>query len=240
MRIRELLAVLALMGACQVAAQSHYELHHPDVLHRERGLAALEDGEFGDAMEEFKRSAFFADKGSQAMIAEMYWSGQGVSEDRVLAYIWMDLAAERGYPLMIGKRESYWNALSSAEQQRAVTEDRNVFDEFADHVAKPRLEAILRSGKRQSPGSRVGGSSAFVDVYTEISRTSLRGEAQGTYRPQYYAARYWNPRSYWEHVDLAWAKPPQGVVEVLPLSTLDKDGAGEPGQQDDKKQKPDH
>ena len=71
--------------------------HHQDIQYRMLGMTAYKDGRFDDALRFFRRAAFFADKPSQGMVAEMYWNGQGVPRDPVQAYIWMDLAAERGY-----------------------------------------------------------------------------------------------------------------------------------------------
>lgn len=38
----------------------------------------------------------------------------------VRGYIWMDLAGERGYPLMLAKRERYWRALDEVQRARST------------------------------------------------------------------------------------------------------------------------
>src|SRR5687768_7671599 len=88
---------------------------HPDIKFRNRGFAAQERGDLAAAHEAFERAARFADKPSQAVIAEMLWKGEGVAQDRAKAYAWMDLAAERGYRAMLVQREEYWKALTPAE-----------------------------------------------------------------------------------------------------------------------------
>ena len=69
---------------------------------RARGV---QETDFEKALRYFRRSSFFADKPSQGMVAEMYWKGEGTPRDPVQAYVWMDLAAERGYRGFIGLRE---------------------------------------------------------------------------------------------------------------------------------------
>ena len=116
---------------------------HPDLRWRAEGLDALEKDRAGEAFDYFKRAARYADKPSQAMVAEMLWTGTGVPADRPLAYAWMDVAAERAYIPFLAKREQYWNALSAAEQARALEIGAGIYDEYADTVAKERLERLL-------------------------------------------------------------------------------------------------
>src|SRR5690606_37219363 len=87
---------------------------HPDLRYRLHGLEKYKERDFDDALKFFRRAAFYADKPSQGMVAEMYWRGEGVEQDRALAYAWMDLAAERGYRGFLGLRERYWNALGAS------------------------------------------------------------------------------------------------------------------------------
>src|SRR5690606_35047968 len=108
---------------------------HPDLRHRMRGLKEFKDGNLEDAFRFFQRAAFYADKPSQGMVAEMLWSGQGVPQDRALAYAWMDLAAERGYATFLGARERYWNALDESERERAISEGQAVYAKYGDAAA---------------------------------------------------------------------------------------------------------
>jgi len=217
---RRLTAALACLLAPAVAgAVSHYERHHPDVRFRESGLASHDAGEHAAAFAHFLEASRYADKPSQAMVAEAYAQGRGVARDAVLAYVWMDLAAERGYPLFVGKRERLWEALDAAQRERVVPVGLRIYQEYGDAAAKPRLEDILRRGKRESPGSRVGASTPFVDVYTNVSRGDLGASPfLATPTPRYYAPRYWNAAAYWDAVDADWSRLPAGVVEVKPLA----------------------
>lgn len=76
--------LLILAGLCVIAnahGQHSFEHYHPDISGREAGLAALDRRDFETALTELKRSARFADKGSQALLAEMHWTGQGIDRD---------------------------------------------------------------------------------------------------------------------------------------------------------------
>src|SRR5690606_16599770 len=81
---------------------------HPDIRWRQDGMQALERNDPRRAFDYFQRAARHADKPSQAMVAEMLWTGRGVIRDRPLAYAWMDLAAERQQRDLLIKREYYW------------------------------------------------------------------------------------------------------------------------------------
>src|SRR5690606_3408590 len=89
-------------------------------------------------------------------LAEMLWEGDGVPRDRAQAYAWSDLAAERGWPDLLGKRERYWNQLDAAERERAIEVGLPLLREYGDDVAKPRIDTKLRQARRRITGSRVG------------------------------------------------------------------------------------
>src|SRR3546814_613891 len=76
---------------------------HPDMRWRREGLYSYNQEEYDIAMDQFLRAARYADKPSQAMIAEMYWKGIGVPRDRELGYAWMDWAAESSEGRRVGK-----------------------------------------------------------------------------------------------------------------------------------------
>lgn len=184
---------------------------HPDLRWRREGIQAYERGDFDTALAYFKRAARHADKPSQAMVADMYWRGVGVAQDRALGYAWMDLAGERLYPDFIGFREQYWNALDEAERADAIERGQAILAEYADEVAKPRLEKVMRRERRNVTGSRVG----FVGSLTIIPMTGpLAGTGMTLSGDQYYAREYWEPRRYWALQDSLWRAPVLGRVRV--------------------------
>lgn len=182
--------------------------HHQDLKYRLLGLESFQAGRFEEAMRFFRRASFFADKPSQGMVAEMYWNGQGAPRDPVQAYVWMDLAAERGYRGFLGLREVYWKRLSDAERARAVDEGQAVYARFGDAAAKPRYEHQLRIGKSQLTGSRTGFNRG---VQIEIPGPSGSQSIDGS---KFYDERYWNAKKYWAWQDTLWAKPRIGKVSI--------------------------
>ncbi|MEO6801029.1 MAG: hypothetical protein ABI178_13920 [Rhodanobacter sp.] len=85
--------------------QSRVIASHDDLWYRELGRKDYENGNPAVAMRLFLHAARYADKPSQAIIATMYWNGDGVEQSRPLAYAWMDLAANHGYPKLLVQRE---------------------------------------------------------------------------------------------------------------------------------------
>jgi uncharacterized protein len=190
---------------------------HPDLRWRGEGLRAYEAGDFETAATYFRRAARYADKASQAMLGEMYWRGVGVDRDRALGYVWMDLAGERMYPDFIVMRERYWNDLDAGERASAIERGQAVFDEYADDVAKPRLETVLRRERRRTTGSRTG----FVGNLTIIPNSGpLAGTGMTLSGEQYYAKEYWEPEHYWQLQDEIWRAPPRGRVDASDLQPV--------------------
>lgn len=187
---------------------------HPDLYWREQGVADYERGRYGEAMTAFRRAARHADKTSQAMIAQMLWNGDGEPANRALAYVWADLAAERGYPQFIATRERFWNELSADERRAALAAGPAVFDEYADDVAKRRQERALIVAKRKVTGSRLGHVGTL-----EVQERLQPWLAYKTDGAIYYADRYWKPEQYWRWQDRTWTQPPEGKVEVGPIQT---------------------
>lgn len=190
--------------------------HHQDMRYRLLGLDAYNAGRYDAALGFFRRAAFFADKPSQGMVAEMYWNGQGVPRDPVQAYIWMDLAAERGYLGFLSLRERYWKALTEAERARVPVEGQAVFARFGDAAAKPRYEHQLRIGQREMTGSRTGFNRG---VSIEIPGPEGSIAIPGT---KFYDERYWNARKYWAWQDRIWRKPSIGRVTVGEIEAVSR------------------
>jgi len=183
---------------------------HPDLQYRMHGLEAYKRGELEKAFGYFRRAAFYADKPSQGMVAEMYWGGQGLPRDPVQAYIWMDLAAERGYTGFLGLRERYWAGLSAEEQARAVEEGQSVYAVYGDAAAKPRIATTIRRAAKRMTGSRTGATIGNLQVVVPGpggSEMLLDGM-------KFYDKRFWDPDEYQKWQDSVWAKPRIGKVTV--------------------------
>lgn len=185
---------------------------HPDLRYRSEGMGAMDEERFREAADIFRRGARFADKPSQAMLAQMFWSGQAGTLDRVQGYIWMDLAAERMWRPFLVRREWMWQQLTPAERERALVEGKAVYAEYGDEVAKPRKEAALRKGRRNVTGSRVGAVGALrVQV---PGPGGLPITIRGT---EFYNPVFWDADKYWAWQEDTWKDAPPGLVEVGPL-----------------------
>lgn len=198
---------------------------HPDLRHRLAGLEAYRNGELEEAFTRFKRAARYADKPSQAMVAEMLWEGRGVAQDKALAYAWMDLAAERRYPMMLAKRERYWNELGEADRARAIEQGAGVYAEYGDEIARKRLASELRKAKRNTTGSRVGAVGALTIVIpTPAGGRVVDGST-------FYAEKFWDVDQYLQWHDDDWTYNAEGTVDVGEVMTTDSpapaDAAGE-------------
>lgn len=193
---------------------SSFLFFHPDLKFRMRGLALFRGGELSEAADAFRVSARYADKASQAMLAEMYWEGIGVEADRAAAYAWMDLAAERGYHHFTVMRERYWKRLDTAERERALGLGEEIYAEYGDAVAQPRLAAKLRRGRKEVAGSRTGFTGTLsIQIPGPNGLTTVDGST-------YYADRYWDAETYFAWQDEVWMKPLLGTVDVGPLQSM--------------------
>lgn len=210
----------------EVLQGSDYLHYHRDIRFRMRGIEALEEGRFDDAMVAFRKAARYADKPSQAMVAELLWKGDGVARDRAAAYAWMDLAAERGHTPWVAFRETYWAELDASERRRALDVGKALYAEFGDAVAKKRLEHQLRKRRAKFTGSRVGMVRS-MKIYMPINGMwSLVPETK------VYDRRFWHADHYWEWQDEIWDDLPEGIVTVRDVEAVDEavDKAGTRGE----------
>ncbi len=204
------------LRAREVLGSPAFQANHPDLRYRQLGHEAQTDGRMSEARDHFRAAARYADKLSQAALAEMWWSGQGGPADRAIGYAWMDLAAERGTPLLLAKREQYWEALGPIERDRAVSEGRALYAEYGDPVAQPRLERALRAGLHRVTGSRTG-SVARMEMYVREGRGAGRVDADAFYQDD-----YWQPERYWQWraEELARVGGGTGTVDVGAATTV--------------------
>lgn len=196
-----------------IMASSAFLDGHPDLKFRRWAMDAYSEEKFVDAFNHFKRSARYADKPSQGMVAEMLWNGKGVAQDRPLGYAWMEVAAERDYPAFALFRELYWQEMSKEERERAIGLNKEIWAEYGDDVAKERLERVMRVARRNVTGSRTG----FVgNLSIEVSTPMGSRRIDAT---EIYADRFWEPRQYWAWQDQDWKQLGSGKVDVGPVSS---------------------
>jgi hypothetical protein len=161
----------------EVDAQLPAARGHPNEEWRLNGLKAYLDGHYDEAIAHFERAASFADKYSQHYLSLIYWHGQGVAPDRVRAYIWSDLAAERGGRRLLAIREKMWEQLTPEQQQQAVAQGGGFYARYGDATARPRAEDEIRRFMRGMTGSRVGYRNQKIDVQNRGPVTGSFGNA---------------------------------------------------------------
>jgi hypothetical protein len=197
--------------------------NHPNELYRIYANKAAASGNWGDAARNFRIASRFADKYSQHRLSMLYWHGVGVGTDRVEAYIWADLAAERGYPQFLAIREKMWNELTPQQQAEVPQRGRRIVEEYADVVAKPRVERAIAQGKRQMTGSRTGFDAGLI-ISSIGPGNQLFGSVGGVNLKSMYDASRTDPKKYWAFEDMVWKN---GMVKVGEIENVDE-GAAKP------------
>lgn len=194
---------------------------HPDVEYRQLGLQSYRRGHHAVALDHFRRAGYFGDKPAQGLVAEMYWKGEGVTADRALGYVWMDLAAERGYRDLVGLRERYWAELTAAERQRALDQGPALYRVYGDPTVKPRYARRLQRLRNQLTGSHIG-----TDVGVLAGQRDASGAVALT--GGLYADANWNAEQYWQRQDRLWKLKLGGTVNVGDVEAMNPEGAALP------------
>lgn len=217
---------VALLDNSQVAAA------HPDLFYRDLGVRAYKAGDKQAAVGWLLKAASYADKPAQAMLATMYWDGDGIPMDRPHGYAWMDLAADRGYRDLLVQREKYWAQLSAAERQRAVTEGRGIHGKYNHEQGLRRLDHMLQRVADRATGSRTGfgGNNLTVRLRGGTAGPSLMPAQDGApivlggtpvRGTDYYSPTLWSAAPYAKLKDRVWeySSAEMGTVEVGPLQS---------------------
>lgn len=147
----------------------------PNEEHRLRGLKSYKTGHYRDALASFEEAAYYADKYSQHYLSLMHWHGVGVDRDPVQAYIWSDLAAERGSRPLLVLREKIWSELTPGQQAQVQVRGQDFYARYGDAVAKPRTESVMRRFASKMTGSRVGYRGQQLVVFDGPSSGSFFG-----------------------------------------------------------------
>lgn len=195
--------------------------YHFDQVFRENGFEAYKRGDFEWARRHFLSAARYADKASQLAISNLYANGEGVAKDLALAYAWADLAAERGFPKFVARREQLWAQLTEAERERAIAEGTTLYAEYGDAVAKKRHQVQLDRVTTRTMGRRPSLRGA-VDTYVYAGCSGSRNVAGSgigggsCFVPDYFDDENWESSDYWRVQDSVWGGG-SGEVEVEPL-----------------------
>lgn len=177
---------------------------HPDLFYRQLAVDAYHHGDMRRALKMFLRSASYADKPAQAALSSMYWDGVGVPVDRPRGYVWIDLAASRGYGEFVALREYRWSQLSEAEQAQAQRVGDEILKEYDDKVALQHLGAALDRARLNVTGSHVGAVGNLKIKLPSATRaydTSGEFVMSGT---DLYRDSVWKVDQYAQMKDLEW------------------------------------
>lgn len=235
MKIR-LLLLLSLLPACaaavnpldlddqQVVYSESFLNAHPDLKYRSVGMENYAKGRYREALHYFRLGAYYADKPSQGMVAQMLWQGEGTAVDRPAAYAWMDLAAERRYKDLLIARERYWAQLTPEQREAALAKGQAIYRKYGDEVAQRRLKNVLERKRRHVTGSRTGFV-GFLDIYVNgPNGTPVRISGD-----DYYQDKFWKMDDYLEWQSTTWQALPTGTAtmgELVPVQSApvpDKD-----------------
>lgn len=199
---------------------------HPDIYNYRLGAIAYGRGEHAKAMAHFRKAARYADKPSQAMIAEMLWNGRGGPQDRAKAYAWADLAAEREYPELVRLRDGFWAELGEAERLRALQVGKEIYAEYGDEVAQPRIIVAMRRAKNNVTGSRTGFTGG-TKIHAAMPGVNAPEDSDapvimdGT---EFFASTYWEPQQYFRWREVQWREQVRqarsGTVDIGELQSL--------------------
>lgn len=208
-----------------VDAQLKGAAGHPNEQWRWNGLKAYLSGHYGEAIEGFKRAAGYADKHSQHYLSLIYWYGQGVPKDAVQAYIWSDLAAERGTSRLLVIREKMWEQLSAEERRQVTARGADFYAKYGDDVAKPKADVEIRRFATNMTGSRLGFNNkpiaityggpingSFGNATTGMLASSVAAKG-GSDDQHMYSAQRTQLDAYWKQQDRE-LESRKGTVEV--------------------------
>lgn len=209
---------------------------HPNELSRWHGIWAYDNGRRDEARKYFLRAASYGDKLSQHVLSLLYWNGDGVDRDPVQAYVWADLAAERGgVEDLLQVRERIWSELDKRQRREALEIGPQFYARYGDDVVQKRANAQIRRFMRTQTGSRVGMLTSRLDV--QMGRPDLWASgATSSFGPvrttgaELYADHRTRPAAYWQGEDLSVTallkQIGRGRVEVGPARRAD-DRAGD-------------
>lgn len=194
---------------------------HPNELNRWHGLWAYQNGRVAEAHEHFERAAAYGDKLSQHALTLIYWNGdEGFARDPVVAYVWADLAAERGNSQdLLRLRERIWRELTDEQRRRVREIGPGYHARYGDAVAQKRTNAELRRFMRNQTGTRVGLLTSNLDILLGRPELGPGGTWSGfgqirTTGTEYYAAHRTEPAAYWKAENKNLRALLEGRVEV--------------------------
>lgn len=114
----------------------------------DRGLAAYHSGHFETAFEEFREAAIAGHATAQFNVGMMYYRGEGVPQDVIKAYGWIELATQqRGAKDLLEAQEILSVMLSADEVDKGLR--------TAERLA--RSHGLSYRSREQTGGAKIAG-----------------------------------------------------------------------------------
>lgn len=188
--------------------------YHPDLFGEYAGTRRYAHHDYEGALKYFQIGAYFADKASQLYIGLMQLNGEGTPANPELAYAWLDIAAERGYPDFVATRDRVKATLKPAELVEAASLRDALAARYGDAVAKPRMAHQLRMGMHEMTGSLTGADSGVWSVGVANKPCRTKVVQSGCANNGIYSPTRWQPDLYFASRDREYT----ATVSVGPIT----------------------
>lgn len=134
-------------------------------------------GDYPTALHQYHSAAHWANKRAQYNIGVHHARGLGTTQDLALAWAWVSLSAERGYPALKARSDFLWELLSGEQRAHAVSIlNDELLPLYGDAVALPRTVARMRRARQNATGTRTGS----IGTMRVITRPKAPDAPDGT------------------------------------------------------------
>lgn len=144
-------------------------------------------GNFEKAYSEFLESAQYGDTDAQQSIGIMYYRGEFLPQNKILAYAWMTLATQNPAYKEKGLNLKIFNKLSEDEKKIATEEYQSLYAKFSDQAIQEKLtpslagqlsntrrQRIIKSVMPSYPEDLVRmGKSGVVDITFSVDKYGM-------------------------------------------------------------------
>jgi uncharacterized protein len=145
--------------------------------YRFKAVREATKGDWEHAATLFEIASRYGDKYSQHRLSLMYWHGVGVARDPAQAYVWADMAAERGYQTFLAIREKMWSEMNDAQRSAVPQIGIALCATYCDAVTLPKMRGLIARKRFQVTGSHAGFSNNLklrVGIPREAWRLNAR------------------------------------------------------------------
>lgn len=150
-------------------------LAQPATADLEKGLSAVQSGQWERAYQEFQRSAAEGNPDAQVNLGNLYLQGLGVEHSDLKAYDWYAKAARQGHAQALGKLAiMHYQGLGVAEDHAAAA------DWFRKAAEKGNADAAMILAELHARGDGVSKSKPEAYLWYSIAADLGKAEASET------------------------------------------------------------